>query len=795
MIRSYFKIAWRNLNKHRVFSVINIFGLAIGITAFCIIALYVGDELSFDRFNAKADRIFRVVQHGTWNGGKFDLAITSAPYAAALKNDYPQVEDAVRLNAEGGGKITYGEKHFDGNNILLADNSVFNIFTYHFLYGDAKTSLSRPQSIVLTETMANLIFGDAQSAINKSLVFDGSESDIVTGIIADLPANSQITFSALRAFPAGYSDGWGASDLTTYVLLKHPEDANVLEANSQQFFNKYLATDLGNVNYKWEFQPLKSVHLHSNLSYDYASNGNITYVYVFSIVGLLILFIAIINYVNLATARSSVRVKEIGVRKVIGSDRTQLMLLFFSESVLLTLLATAVAATAIHFSLPYFNQLSGKTLTLWQFGRALTVGGFVLFACIVGILSGLYPALFLSGFKTIPAMKGQMGNQASTVLFRKSLVVFQFVTTIVMITGSCVIYSQLHYVLNKDMGFNKNQILTFHIHSKDARAKADAIKGQLLQNPLIKSVAVAGNPIGNNDLGSGDFNLGIDGKAISGTKIVQNLITDEDFIPTMKIKIAQGRNFMKNSVTDKTDGVIINETLTKELGWKAPIGSRVISGMDNGKPVYKTIIGVIKDFNTYSLQHKVMPMVLSMPETAKDGDNFYVRISKNDVTNTLNYINKVYSTFDPEKPEFHFLDDNFAHQYQTEQKQGNLLLIFTVLAVSIACMGLFGLVTFTVQQRNTEIGIRKILGASMNNIVNLLSRDLIKLVIIATVISVPIAWWAMSLWLQDFAYRIHIQLWMFALASGLAILIALITVGFQSIKAAIANPVKSLRNE
>ena len=795
MIKSYFKIAWRNLNKHRVFSLINIFGLAIGITAFCIIALYVADELSFDRFNTKADRIFRVVQHGTWNGGKFDIAVTSAPYAAALKNDYPQVEDAVRLNGEGGGKITYGEKHFNGTDILFADNSVFNIFTYKFIYGDPKTALIKPQSIVLTKTMANLIFGTAESALNKSLVFDGGESSTVTGVIDDVPANSQISFAALRAFPAGYNNPWGASDLLTYVLLKHPEDAKALEANSRQFFNKYLATDLGNVNFQWEFQPLTSIHLHSNLSYDFPSNGNITYVYVFTIVGLLILFIAIINYVNLATARSSIRIKEIGVRKVIGSDRTQLMLLFFAESVLLTLLATGVGAVFIHLSLPYFNQLSGKTLVLWQFGQVITIAGFILFACIVGLLSGLYPALFLSGFKTIPAMKGHMGNQTSTVLFRKGLVIFQFVTTIVMITGSCVIYSQLHYVLNKDMGFNKNQVLTFHITDRSARAKADAIKQQLLQNPLIKSVAVAGNPIGNNDLGTHDFNMDVSGKATPNSRVVQTLEVDEDFIPAMEIKLAKGRDFIKNSATDKTESIIINETLVKELGWKTPVGTRVITGINNGKPVYKTVIGVIKDFNTYSLQHKVMPMVLSMPQNTKDGDNLYIRISNNNTPEALNYISKVYSTFDSNKPEFHFLDENFARQYHTEQKQGDLLMVFTVLAISIASMGLFGLVTFTAQQRNKEIGIRKILGANMSNIVNLLSKDLIKLVIIATIIAVPIAWWAMSLWLQDFAYRIPIQFWMFALASGLAILIAFVTVGFQSVKAAVAKPVKSLRNE
>ncbi|OKS85187.1 ABC transporter permease [Mucilaginibacter polytrichastri] len=795
MIKSYFKIAWRSLSKHKVFSTINIFGLAIGIATFWIIALYVTDELNYDRFNANADRIFRVVQHGTWNGGKFDLAPTSAPYAAALKNDYPEVVDAVRINMEGNGKIKYGDKHIDGDNIAFSDNSIFNIFSYHFLYGDPKTALQKPQTIVLTKTLAIKIFGDAALALNKTILFDNDYPNMVTGVIDDVPVNSHLSFTGLRAFPANYTNRWGNADLSTYVLLKDSKGAKNIEARSAAFYNKYLKTDLANVHYRMELQPLTAIHLHSHLDYDSGTNGNIMYVYVFSIIGLLILGIAIINYVNLATARSSIRVREIGVRKVIGSGRGQLMMLFFAESVLLAVLATGIAVMLIQAVLPYFNQLSGKTLVLMQFGTWQTVALFSTFALVTGGLSGIYPALFLSGFKTIPAMKGQMGNQASTVLFRKSLVVFQFVITMIMITGSCVIYSQLHYVLNKDLGFNKSQVLTFHISNRDTRVKITAIKQQLLQNPLIESVGVAGNPIGNNDLGGGDFYLDVNGKASPDTKIVQDLIVDEDFIPTMQIKLLKGRNFLKENTTDKTDAIIVNQTLVDAMGWQNPIGKSVRTGVDNGRVISKTIIGVVKDFNTYSLQNKIAPLVLTPPAETKDEDNLYVRINKNNVKGALNAITQIYNTFDADKPVFHFLDQNFANNYQTEQKQGSLLLVFTILAISIACLGLFGLVTFTAQQRNKEIGIRKILGASIGNIVNMLSSDLIKLVIIAVVIASPVAWWAMHMWLQGFAYRIHIELWMFAMASGIAILIAFATISFQSIRSALANPVKSLRSE
>jgi putative ABC transport system permease protein len=798
MLKNYFKIAWRNLQKHKAFSFINILGLAIGIAAFWLITLYVTDEWSYDRFNTKANNIFRVTQHARWNGGKFDLAVTSPPFAGTLKAEFPQVVDAARINAEGGGKITVGDKVINEGSMLLVDNSIFNIFSYHFLYGDAKTALLKPQTIVLTNTLAQTLFGTAEAAFNSTILIDGTPT-AVTGVIADVPANSHFTFKALRSLQeyTGYEATWGNSNIYTYVLLKDHDDYKKIEAAAGSFFDKHLKTDMGAMTFKMELQPLTDIHLRSNLSYELGLNGNITYVYVFSITALLILIIAVINYVNLTTARSSIRIKEIGVRKVIGSDRKQLMTMFFAESVLLTFIATILAGVIIQFMLPYFNQLSGKSLILLQFGMTKTAIIFFGFSLFTGILSGIYPALFLSGFKTISAMKGQLGNQFSTILFRKSLVVFQFVITIVMIAGSSIIYQQLHFVLTKHMGFNKAQTLTFHINKQAVRGNIDAVKQQLLQNPNIESVGVAGNPIGNNNIGGGDFNLGPDGKANADSKIVQNLVIDPDFIPTLQIKMVSGRNFSASNISDVKNAIIVNQTLVNELGWKSPVGRVVSTGVDEqGKVIKQTIVGIVKDFNTYSLQHKISPMVMSMPAKPNDKDNLYVRIGKNNVQASLNYIAKVYAGFDnDDKPEFHFLDQNFAAQYQTEQRQGTILLIFTILAISIACLGLFGLVTFTAEQRVKEIGIRKVLGASVTSIVRLLSTDLMRLVIIATIIACPIAWYAMNSWLQDFAYKINISWWVFLLAGSGAALIALATVSIQSIKAALTNPVKSLRSE
>ncbi|QTE38287.1 ABC transporter permease [Mucilaginibacter gossypii] len=796
MLRNYIKIAWRNLIKHKVFSFINIFGLATGIAAFWLISLYVVDEWSYDRYNLKADRIFRVVQHGTWNGGKFNLAVTSPPYAPALKNDYAEVEDAIRIDAEGGGRITYGEKQINEGAMLFTDKGFFNLFTHHFLSGDPNTALTRPQSIVLTKTLAEKIFGNAADALDKTILIENNPST-VTGVIDDVPANSHFGFSALRSLPEGYTDGWANSHIYTYVLLKNHDDFKKIQAGSDVFFNKYLKGTLGAMQYSMELQPLTSIHLNSNLDYELGSNGNITYVYVFSIVALLILAIAVINYVNLTTARSSIRIREIGVRKIIGSSKKQLIIMFFAESVLFTLIAAVIASVMVQFLSPYFNMLSGKNLILLQFGFSKTVILFGLFAFATGILSGLYPALFLSGFRTIAAMKGQIGSQAATIMFRKSLVVFQFVITIVMIAGSCIIYRQLHYVMNKDLGFNKAQTLTFHISDKSARTKIAAIKSQLLQNPAVEAVGIAGNPIGNNDIGSSNFNIGADGKANSDSKMVENLIIDEDFIPTLQVKLAKGRNFSSEMSTDRLESIIVNQTLVNEMGWKDAIGRSVRVGVDDkGNVISRKIIGVVKDFNTYSLQHKVAPMMLYLPFTANDEDNMYIRIGKNNIPSTLDYISKVYGRFDIEnKVEFHFLDQNFAKQYQSEQKQGNILLIFTILAISIACLGLFGLVTFTAEQRVKEIGIRKVLGASVTSIVTLLSKDLMKLVLIATLIASPLAWYGMSKWLQSFAYRVDINWWIFAVAGILAVIIAFITVSVQSVRAANANPAKSLKNE
>jgi putative ABC transport system permease protein len=800
MFKNHFKTAWRNLRRNKIYTAINIAGISIGLAAFWLIALYVADELSFDRSFNNADRIYRIVQHANWNGGGMHIVPTSAPFATQLKTRFPEIENAVRIDVEGGGVIKYQDKILKQDDICFADNSFFKIFNYTFLYGDAAYSLRQPQSIVITESLAKKIFGNASKAINQTILF-GSDNypNKITGVIKDMPENSHLKFSGIRsASNAWNADGWQSFHLYTYLLLKKGTDIKSFEKKLPAFASETIAKEMNVKDYRMELQPLTSIHLHSNLDYELSNNGSISRVYMFIAIGILILLIALINYMNLSTARSAVRVKEIGIRKVIGSSRSSLIGLFISEAMLLSFIAASIACAWVQLCLPLFNQLSGKDLNIWRFGSLNTIAFVLLFALLTGFISGSYPAFFLSRFKTIPSLKGELGNMHTNVMFRKSLVVFQFVIAVCLISGSFIIYKQMQFVSNKDLGFNKEQVLTFHIDDQKVRGEMTELKHALLQNPLIEDAAAAGNPIGNNDLGEYGYEYEKnDGSASDNTQSVQELMVDADYLRTMGIKLIAGRNFSDATPTDKTDAVLVNETLVKALGWKDPIGKQMLKASDDdGKTQPKKVIGVVADFHTYSLQHKVDPLVMTMPKTTNDQDNLYVKVAKGKTAAGLAYLKDTYKQFDNNNTAvFHFLDENFAKQYAAEQKQEQLSFGFTLLAFIIACLGLTGLVIFTTAQRTKEIGIRKVLGASVASITALIGKDFIQLVCIATVIAVPVAWFAMNKWLQDFAYRIQIEWWMFSVAGIIAMAIALITVSFPAIKAAIANPVTSLRSE
>ena len=799
MLKNYFLVALRNLKKHKVFSLINICGLSVGLAVFWLMALYIGDELSYDRQSVNADRLYRVVHQAAWSNGSFHLAPTSAPFGPALKKDYSEIEDIARIDAEGGGTIVYEDKKISAEDILVADNSLLTMFQYPMLYGDAQTALAKPGAIVLTKTLAEKLFGDASYALHKTIQYQNSTEPMeVTGVLEDIPLNSHLHFSGVRSMPPNFDEPWPAFHLYTYILLNKNADVRKLEAKLPGFYNNHLKSFMGaGTKYQMELQPVTSIHLHSNLDYEIGRNSDIRYIYLFAGVALLVLLIAVINYINLATARSSIRVREIGVRKVIGSGRSQLISLFLAESVFFTLAAAALAVSLAAFMMPVFNRLADKNLSLWEFGLAPTVAVLLVFSVLTGLAGGFYPALFLSGFKTIPALKGLQGNLRGNALFRKSLVTFQFVITIALVAASGILYQQMRFMLNKDLGFNKDQVLSFHIYNHSLREHTTELKAKLMQNPLIEGAAVAGNPIGHNDIGSGSFNFEENGQISGEARMAQSFVVDPAFLGTMQIKLAAGRNFSDDMATDRSQAVLVNETLTRQLGWKEPIGKRVqFHTDDQGHVAEARVIGVVKDFNIYSLQHKIEPLLLQMPAQKRDEDNLYVRVSKKNVAAALAYIESTYRSFDSSSPfEFHFLDENFAQQYASERKLGNLLLVFTILAVLIACLGLFGLVTFAVEQRKKEIGIRKVLGSSIGGIVSLVSKDLLRPVVLAILIATPLAWFGMTRWLNGFAYHVAISVWLFVAAGFVAVFIALLTVSLRALRAALANPVNSLRSE
>lgn len=797
MFKNYLTTAVRNIVRHKRYAAINIVGLVFGLAAFWLIMLYVADELSYDRYNSNAGRIYRVAQHAGWNGNHMDVALTSAPFAAHLKAWFPEIEETARINMEGGGTIEYGDKKISANDMIFADSSITKVFSYTFLYGDAATALQKPASIVLTESLAARLFGSSDKALRQTIYFDNHFPNTVTAVIKDVPANSHLRFSAIRSFSTEGENGWQNFTLYTYLLLAKKADAKKLESKLPAFAAATIQKEMGIKDYRMELQPLTDIHLRSNLDYEVSANGSIGRVYIFSVIAALILLIAVINYMNLSTARSSSRVREVGVRKAIGSGKAHLMGMFITESVLVTMIAAVLSVVLACFSMPFFNHVTGKELSIWRFGTGNTLLLLTVFSIIVGMVCGIYPSLFLSRFRTIPALKGQMGRVSGTVLFRKSLVVVQFVITVVMIAGSLIIYQQLRFALHSSLGFNKEQVLYFHVSDKAVRSRMAALKAQLLQSPLVESVAAVGNPIGNNDLGtSGYFFEENDGSAGQGTKVTQELMADADFLKTMGIGLVAGRNFSDAYPADKEGSVLVNETLVREHNWSSPIGKHVLKGSDRDKKEPSVVIGVIKDFHTYSLQHKVEPLVIIMPPVAKEEDNVYVRIAKGKTPAALAYIDKVYRGFDKSGPvDYRFLDENFARQYDAEKKQGQIALVFTVLAVVIASLGLFGLVTFTAEQRKKEIGIRKILGASVAVIVGMLSKDFLKLVFIAAALSFPIAWYAMNKWLTGFAYRIEVHWWILLLSGFVAAVIALLTIGVQAVRAAAANPADSLRTE
>ncbi|HRN71560.1 MAG TPA: ABC transporter permease [Ginsengibacter sp.] len=809
MFKNYFKIAIRNLWKSKGFTFINIAGLAIGLSCFILIALYVVNELGYDRFYPNAERIYRVDADIKFGGNELKLCVSSDPMGATLKKDYPQVEDYTRIYASEGSKIVRkGNDYFNEEKIVYADPTFFNLFPQSVLSGETQTALSEPNTVVISETAAKKYFSTT-NASGKAIEIDQKPFKI-TAVIKDMPHNSHFHFDFIMSMKnVDYQwNSFLSHNFHTYILLRPGTDYHAFEKNFTRVLEQHVfpqASQLisglttmdefrkaGNM-LNYSLMPLTKIHLYSQRYPELEANGNIQYVYIFSAVALFILLIACINFMNLSTARSVSRAKEVGIRKVLGTRRKNLISQFLSESTLMALISLTLAIFITYFVLPAFNDIAAKSMRISSIFNPTFLPFLIALPFIVGLLAGLYPAFFLSKFKPLSVLKGKTNAGFKKNTLRSGLVVFQFFTSIVLIIGTIIIYKQLHYIQTTNLGFNKNEVLI--IDGAWALNKNDEIfKNEVLKLPGVESATMSGyipvNSSRSDNTYSRDATMN-QKNALS----MQTWKVDYDYIGTMGMQIIKGRNFSKDFGTDSS-AVILNETAVKVLGFDNPIGNKIYQNFPGGAgsvmKVY-TIIGVVKDFHFESLRNNIYPLGLFLEH---NNTIMSFRLNTAEVKPLIAQIKNKWTALAPGMPfSYRFMDEAFNNMYRSEQQVGKISITFAILAILIACFGLFGLVTYMAEQRTKEIGIRKVLGASVGQVIGMLSIDFLKLVLIASLIAFPVAWWVMHRWLNDFAYRIKIDWWVFLIAGLIALIIALTTVSFQAIKAAMANPVKSLRTE
>jgi len=793
MIKNYIKIAFRNLWRHKSFSLINIIGLAVGMTACLLILMYVRFELSYDNFHTKGDQIYRLNVDIKSANDVLKESQSSGPMGPAIKADFPQVIAQTRIFGDDE-VIKVNNQLFQENNIFMAEPSFFDIFSFPLIKGDPKTALKNPFCIVLTESTAKKYFGTADP-MGKTVIDDGKYPLLVTGIVKDVPTNSQFKFDILYSLSTmetvnhGSLENWGAFNNYTFLKLAKGADPNKLEAQFPAFLIRHINENdrKGAENYALFLKPLKDIYMDPRGGLE---QGSLSDVYIFSVVALFILLIAAINFINLTTARAIERAKEVGVRKVIGAARSQLTIQFLGESVVLCLIAFVVAVVLVTLLLPLFNQLAGK-----QIADNIFTGGYIYvllpISVVIGLFAGVYPALVLSDFKPVLILKGKFTNSSKGALLRKGLVVFQFTISIVLIIGTLVVYNQLNYMRSQPLGFDKNEMLTIDFGGDSAVQKNyESLKNQFKSIPNILAATIShGRP------GGGSANAHSEFENRQGAMQPLNLNmydVDYDFIPVLGMKVVAGRSFSTAYGTDSTKATVINEATVKLLGYVSnndAIGKKFSQWGREG-----TIIGVVKDFHYQSLQENIEP--LNMRVNPSNARLMTFKISSKDIPATITAIQKMWKALVPQYPfNYSFLDQNFNKQYDSDERFGKLFMYFAVLAIFISCLGLLGLASFNTLQRTREIGIRKVLGASVPGIVNMLSKEFLQLVIIAAIIAFPTAWIGMNKWLQAYAYKINIGWWVFAIAGMLSITIAITTVSFQAIRAALANPVKSLRSE
>ncbi|HEY4287424.1 MAG TPA: ABC transporter permease [Puia sp.] len=803
MLRHFFQIAWRQLMKRKFYSFINIAGLAIGMACCIVITLYIQNELSYDRYHTKRDRIYRVVQafRSSQPGEKLtapsprDYQVWGcAPVGPALQSDFPQIEKVVQFMSPVSLLLQRGDKRFQQDNLICMDSTAFDVFSWKMLRGDPHTALVAAGSIVLTKTVAQKFFGDA-NPIGQALRVDNSDNFMVTGVMEDVPPNSQFSFNGLISMATARKqrleifNWWGYVDFYTYLLLKENTSIRSLETQASAFVARHNGEDKG---YAIAFEKMTDAYLHSVAGRQPGPSGSLLNVYLFSCIAVFIMLIACINFMNLSTARSLERAKEIGVRKVLGVRPESLMWQFLFESVLLSLIAVTIAVLLAQTGISLIGTLSGKELSNTHFLTPPALVCIVAFAVVVGILAGIYPAWFLAGFRPLAVLKGKVNASGGSISLRKVLVVFQFSLSIALIAGTAIVYTQLKYIDRHDLGFQKEQMVILNFEGdQKVQQQIEAIKKAIAGQQGVISVAASRAVPGEFLPNAGTQIQGPDGQMLQRGPFIYEI--DFDFIPTYHIPLVAGRSYSRAYITDSAQSMVINETAARSFGYVHP-GDAVGKKFDQwGRK--GTVIGVVKDFNFRSLHQAVEPLTLRYGYPG-ELNRISVGIKGGNVPATLAGLKTTWERLAPQRPFlYHFLDESFGAQYEADRHFGQLFTLFSLLAIGIACLGLLGLSTFMAQQRIKEIGIRKVLGSSVTGIVVLLSRDFLKLIVLAAVVAIPLCWWTMNEWLQGFAYRITLGPVVFLEAALIALGVALITIGWQAIKAAMANPIQSLRNE
>lgn len=808
MLKNFYLTAIRNLIKHKSYFLINISGLAIGIASFIFISLYIINELSYDQFHSNSEDIYRVHVRGQMMGQSMDMAVTASPMADALLSEYPEVVKITRIKESGAWFIGRGNKKFNEDGVLFADSSFFDVFDFTLLAGDQRTALVNPRSIVLTESYAKKYFGDEDPLGQKLSVEQDTIFYTVTGVMEDVPDHSHIQFDmmgSMSTYRHWLNDGqWVSHNHYTYIVLNKNADVAAFEEKMQNLVYKYVGPQveqfLGTTMDSWEsagnsfgyyLMPLEDIYLYSSVDEELEANSDISYIYIYSLIAVILLLIAIINFVNLATAQSSSRAKEVGIRKVVGSSKKRLVAQFIFESIVVSSVATAIASILVFLLTPYFIELIGKEIAYSLTSSVWNVGLLAGLAILIGIMAGFYPSFILAAFQPVDVLKGTMSAGAKAGWMRNLLVIIQFTAAIIIIIGTVVVYNQIDFMLNKNLGFDKEQIVVIR-RSDVLRNNLENLKNDLLNNPNIKEVAnamsIPGKDRYNNNAHMTEEN------PESPYLLYENRVSF-GYAELMNLELVQGRFFSKDYPSD-SNAVIINESAVRTIGYVEPLGKKFLNQDRNGTNNPMTIIGVVKDYHIESLHKRIEPVMLRLMPGNWEG---YVTVklsNTHNVRETLQFIENTWFGHSYNKPfQYFFFDDDYANLYNSESTTAQVFVVFAGLSIFIACLGLIGLVTYTAAIRKKEIGIRKVLGASTSTLIKLLSNEIVKLIVISTLIAWPLAYFATDYWLQNFADRLSINPWIYLGSTFIVVFIGSLAISFQTIKASLSNPVDSLRQE